>query len=123
MTIKITDAESQVMDVLWRAEGPMAAEAVREQLEEEWSEATVRTFLARLVKKKACAQIKDGKRYLYRPLLDRADYAREESRGLLNRLFDGEIGPFVTQFAQAKSLSADDIARLKAIVEQFEDDQ
>ena len=118
--MRITAAESLIMDVLWRAEAPVAAEEVRAQLDEaEWSEATVRTLLTRLVKKKAVAAKKDGRRYLYRPLVQRAAYVHAESRNLLDRLFDGRIGPFVAQFSERQDLTDEEIGDLKALIERL----
>ena len=118
--MRITAAESLIMDVLWRAEAPVAAEEVRAQLDQaEWSEATVRTLLTRLVKKKAVASKKDGRRYLYRPLVQRAEYAHAESRNLLDRLFDGRIGPFVAQFSERQDLTDDEIGELKSLIERL----
>ncbi|MDB5439865.1 MAG: beta-lactamase [Caulobacteraceae bacterium] len=111
------------MEVLWRTPGPMAAEAIREQLAEDWSEATVRTLLTRLVKKKAAAQAKDGRRFLYTALVARADHARAEGASLIDRLFDGQLGPFVTQFAEQRTLTRDDIARLKALIAELDNDR
>ena len=108
------------MDVLWRAERPLAIEDVRESLPDEaWTDATIRTFLSRLVKKKAVASIKDGRRFLFRPLLERADYVHAESRSLIDRLFDGQIELFVAQFSERQDLSADDVARLRQLIERL----
>jgi BlaI family penicillinase repressor len=118
--MKITAAESLIMDVLWRADRPLAAEEVRAQLDEaEWSEGTVRTFLTRLVKKKAVAARKDGRRFLYKALVARTDYARAESRNLLDRLFDGKIGPFVAQFSERQDLSDEEVAELRKLIERL----
>lgn len=107
------------MEVLWLADRPLAAEEVRAQLTEDWSEATVRTFLTRLVKKKAAAASRDGKRFLYRPLVSRADYVHAESKGLIDRLFGGQVGPFFAHFSQREDLSPDDIAELERLVERL----
>src|SRR4051794_29066513 len=109
--MKVSAAESQILQVLWRAKGPIAADEVATQLgdEQEWSAGTVRTFLARLVKKKAIAVQKDGRRYLYQPLIDRADHAHAESRKLIDRLFNGRLAPFITQFSERQDLSREEI--------------
>lgn len=123
--MKISLAESRVLDVLWRAGQPLASEEVTQALadDQEWAHATVRSLLGRLVKKKAVAAVMEGRRYLYRPLIDRAVYARAESESLLDRLFEGRLTPFVTQFASQQTLSPDDIAALRKLVERLEDDQ
>jgi predicted transcriptional regulator len=89
--------------------------------EQQWTEATVRTLINRLLKKKAIAAKKDGRRYRYRPVMKRVDYVQEESQGLLDRLFDGRLAPLVTHFSQRKKLSAQDIAELKRLVRELDD--
>src|SRR4051812_30834454 len=104
--VKITTAESLIMEVLWRTDRPLAVEDVREALTEEgWTDATIRTFLSRLVQKKAVAASKDGRRFLYRPLIARGDYVHAESKSLIDRLFDGQIEPFVAHFSEREDLS------------------
>jgi predicted transcriptional regulator len=120
VTVKITTSESLIMDVLWRADRPLAIEDVREALTDEtWTDATIRTFLSRLVKKKAVATFKDGRRFLFRAVIDRADYVHAESRSLIDRLFDGQIEPFVAQFSERQDLSAEDVARLRQLIERL----
>ncbi len=118
--MKITTAEALIMEVLWRADHPVAVEDVREALaEEEWTDATIRTFLSRLVQKKAVAATKDGRRFLYRPLIARGDYVHAESKGLIDRLFDGQLEPFVAHFSEREDLSPAQIARLRQLIERL----
>ena len=119
--MSISEAESVVMDVLWERQ-PMTAEDVVLALDGrvEWQEATIRTLLNRLLKKKAVAAERDGRRYLYRPLLKRADYVHAESKSLLDRLFDGRLTPMVAQFSARQKLSKKDIAELKRLIEKLE---
>jgi predicted transcriptional regulator len=120
--MKISGAESLVMEALWRREPPnsaMTAEEIGAEVAEGqgWTEATVKTLINRLLKKHALAATRDGRRYLYRPLVARADYVRAESQGLLDRLFDGRLAPLVSHLSQGRSLSAEDIAELKRLIE------
>ncbi|MFL5296281.1 MAG: BlaI/MecI/CopY family transcriptional regulator [Phenylobacterium sp.] len=119
--MKISAAESVVMEALWR-ESPLAAEDVAAQVAgpQGWSEATVKTLINRLLKKGAIAAAKDGRRYLYRPRLARADYVGAESQGLLDRLFEGRLAPLVSHFSEGGKLSAQDIAELKTLIEDLE---
>lgn len=122
-TVAISEAESQVMDVLWRAAGPMAAEDVVAALvsEQSWQEATVKTLLNRLLKKGALAASKDGRRYLYSAVLKREQWVSSESTGLLERLFGGRVAPLVAHFGKHRKLSADDIAELKKLIGELDD--
>jgi len=119
--MKISSAESVVMEALWRR-SPLAAEDVVAEVAQPqgWTEATVKTLINRLLKKKALAATRDGRRFLYRPLVARAAYVQAESQGLLNRLFDGRLAPMVSHLSQARALSTEDIAELKKLIEGFE---
>ena len=125
--MKISDAESIVMDVLWRAasDGPLAAEDVIAALAEDqqWQEATIKTLLNRLLKKGAIRAEKDGRRYLYTPVLQRHAWMLGESQGLLERLFDGRVAPLVAHFSQQRKLSRKDIAELRKLLEEIDDDR
>ena len=119
----ISDAESVVMDVLWRR-APLSADDVVAALaaNTHWQEPTIKTLLNRLLKKRAIAAERDGKRYLYRPLLKRADYVHSESKSLLDRLFDGRIAPLVVHFSERRKLSKKDLADLKRLIEELDHD-
>jgi len=120
--MKISDAESQVLEVFWSAAGPLSAEDVVAALDNDndWSAGTIRTFLTRLVKKKALAATPDGRRYLYRPLVRREDYVHQQSRNLIDRLFGGKIAPFVTQFSERARLSREELEELKRLVRRLD---
>ncbi|HEX7947643.1 MAG TPA: BlaI/MecI/CopY family transcriptional regulator [Phenylobacterium sp.] len=118
----ISTAESVVMEALWRR-SPLSAEDIFAEVGEAqgWALPTLKTLLARLVEKDALATEKDGRRFLYRPLVARDDYVASESQGLLNRLFDGRLAPLVSHFSERQALSAQDIADLKALIGKLED--
>jgi predicted transcriptional regulator len=124
-TVKITEAESRVMEVFWRAETPLSAEDVVVAMDDahDWSAGTIRTFLTRLVKKKALTTTPDGRRYLYRPLIEREVYVHEQSRKLIDRLFGGRVAPFLTQFSERQSLGRDEIEELRRLVEKLDHDR
>ena len=120
--MRISSAESVVMEVLWR-KSPLSAEDIVAALgrEQDWSDKTVKTLLNRLLTKKAVSAQRDGRRYLYAPLVERSAYVQGESRSLLDRLFDGRLAPLVSHFAETKQLSKDDIAELKQLVRKLGD--
>jgi predicted transcriptional regulator len=119
---KISAAESQVMEAVWRAGQLTADEIVAEVGQPQgWGEATVKTLINRLLKKKALVSERSEGRTRYRALVSRTDYVQGESQGLLDRLFEGQLSPLVAHYAKHKALSADDIARLKRLIEELDD--
>lgn len=122
--MNITSAESLVMEPLWRR-SPLTAEEIIAEVApgQGWTDATVKTLINRLLKKRAITADKDGRRYLYRPLVAREAYVLKESQGLLDRLFEGRLAPLVSQFSEAQKLTPDDVAELKRLIAEIEDGQ
>ena len=120
--MKISAAESLVMEALWR-QSPLSAEDIVAAVgpDQNWSDKTVKTLLNRLLTKKAIAAARDGRRYLYSPLVPRSAYVQDESRGLIDRLFDGKLAPLVSHFAETNQLGAEDIAELKRLIAELDD--
>lgn len=117
MAERISDAEHQVMEVLWE-QSPLSAQDVAERVpaERDWSANTVKTLLGRLLTKNAIAHEEDGRRYLYRPVVEREDYVAGESRRLIDRLFGGKLTPLVAHLAERDQLTAQDIAEIEALL-------
>jgi BlaI family transcriptional regulator, penicillinase repressor len=120
--VSISEAESVVMEVIWRT-NPIATEDVIASLahKEEWQEPTVKTLLNRLFKKGAISAQKNGRRYLYSPVLKREQWLAAESKGFLDRLFDGRVAPLVSHSSQHKKLSKKDIADLRRLIKELDD--
>jgi BlaI family transcriptional regulator, penicillinase repressor len=114
---RISEAELEVMEVLWRA-APLTASEVAARVDPArgWSGATVKTLLGRLLAKGALAHEEDGRRYLYRPAIARADHVAGDVGRLVDRLFGGRAAPLVAHLAERQKLSAEDIAELEALV-------
>jgi predicted transcriptional regulator len=120
--MQISEAESAVMDVLW-ARSPLGADEVAAALADrrDWQDATIKTLLNRLLNKGAIRAEKDGRRYLYSPMVKREDWVLAESRGLLERLFDGRVAPLVAHFSAHRKLSKKDVAELRKLLEEIDD--
>lgn len=121
-TTPISDAEAMVMEVLWGA-SPRSAEEVIAALADStgWAEPTIKTLLNRLLNKGAISAEKDGRRYLYSPVLRREAWVQQQSEGLLTRLFGGRVAPLVAHFSERGRLSPADIAELKRLVAELGD--
>ena len=121
-TPSISDAEWEVMTVLWSHSPLMASEIVQRLAapagRRGWSPRTVKTLLNRLVKKGALAYEAKGNRYLYRPAVRREQCVRNESRSFLSRVFDGAVGPMLMHFATHADLSPQEVEELQQILAQ-----
>ncbi len=115
----LSEAEARIMEVLWRRH-PLAADEILGALRGEpvWQLATVKTLVNRLLGKGAIDADKDGRRFLYRPVLQREDWLAQESQGFLERLFQGRVAPLVAHFARHRKLKKSDLEALRRLLEE-----
>jgi BlaI family penicillinase repressor len=115
----ISEAEWDVIKILWDR-GPLTAGQVVDALSgaSDWRPRTIKTLLARLVKKGAVrCDVQSDKRYLYRAIVSRQAAARREARSFLSRVFDGALLPAVLTFLKESDLSPQDAQQLKRILD------
>ena len=118
MSVKISDSEWTVMQVIW-SHSPVTAEEVIELIDrEDWSPRTVKTLLHRLVEKKAIRFKLQGKRYVYSPRIAREACQTREGRAFLERVFNGEPSSLLAHFVRTSKLSAEDIDELRRLLEE-----
>lgn len=114
-TPPITDAEWDVMNVLWE-QSPRTAMEVAEVLQRHPK--TVKTLLGRLARKGVLRYREDGNRYLYSAAIPRQRYVREESASFIDRVFGGETTPALVHFVRSSRLSRDEIDELRRILDE-----
>ncbi|MEM9410992.1 MAG: BlaI/MecI/CopY family transcriptional regulator [Planctomycetota bacterium] len=114
---EISPAEWQVMNVVYENQ-PVAASTVINELasENDWTSATVRTFLHRLVKKGALKYDQEGNRYFYRAAFSKSVLIKEASSSFLSSVFGGETGPLLTHFVKSSKLSKNEIESLQKLL-------
>lgn len=116
----ITDAEWDVMDVLWQR-SPLTAQDVHGALSErrEWSLGTVKTLLTRLLKKGALRHVDDGKRFLYRPAVTKRAWVRAAGKDLLRRVGPGAESPLLAFFLKESRLDRTELRELRALLDRL----
>jgi BlaI family penicillinase repressor len=114
----ISDAEWDVIKVLWQR-GPLTAGGVVEALAAArvWKPRTIKTLLARLVRKGMVRCDILDKRHVYRAVVTRQSATRKAARRFLARVFDGALVPAMVTFLRESDLSPDDVQELRQILE------
>ncbi len=119
--LSISDAEWQVMNVIWNGQ-PLTSQEVVDALtvETDWAPATVKTMLHRLVKKDVLTFETQGNRYVYRANIRRNQCVRQASKSFLRRVFEGEPAPLLAHFLKSSRLTPQEIADLRRILDEQE---
>ena len=116
---RISESEWQVMKVVW-AKAPCSAGEVIESLSKAdptLHPKTIKTFLNRLASKKALGFRKEGRSYLYRPLVSESQCVDAASESFLDRVFGGSLKPMLAHFVERKKLSAAEIRELRDLLQ------
>jgi BlaI family penicillinase repressor len=121
-TPRISETEWEIMKVCWE-KSPVTAQEIIDALAagDEWHPKTVKTLLNRLVKKRALGFQKQGRAYLYQPLVAEKDCVAAESESFLDRVFGGSLHPMLAHFVQTRKLSPVEISELKRLLKPTEE--
>ena len=106
------------MKVIWKQSAGCSAQTVIDALAgpHEWSPATIKTLLGRLVQKGALTFEKEGKAYRYSAAVSEAEGRAFETESFLERVFDGSLSPLIAHFAKARKLRKQDIEDLENLL-------
>ena len=117
-TPRISETEWKIMQVIWTL-APCSAGQIIEALggrDPGWHPKTVKAFLNRLVRKKALGFRKEGRAYLYRPLVAEKDCVDAASESFLGLVFGGSLKPMLAHFVESKKLSGQEIRELRDLL-------
>jgi len=119
MTFKLTDAEFKVMEVLWR-EGDTTAKRIAEILGEQvgWRKTSTYTMIKRCHEKGAIERREPN--WVCHPLITIEDAREYETTELINRMYYGASDQLVASILGRKTLSKEEIERLKQVVQELE---
>ncbi len=116
----ISDAEWEVMEVVWDREPVGSTEVCDALAGSKRSPRTVKTMLNRLLGKGFLEAEAEGKRYLYRACVSREECVDAASDSFRARVFGGEEAPMITHLVRNADLSPDAIRKLREMLEQKE---
>ena len=118
-TPRISEAEWDILSVLWRKSPLTATEVFAGLPSRAWKLNTVRTFLTRLEKKGAVrTELRPDAARQYLPAVSRQACVRQESDSFLARVFEGGAAALLLHFARSKRLNAAELAELEGILAQ-----
>ena len=115
IAIKVSDAELEILKVLWAKGSPMTDRQIRDALggDSNWKTTTIQTLIKRLLDKGAVQREKKEVFY-YMPVLSQADFARDRTEDLVNKFFGGNAKSLISAMLGSNLLSEADMDDLKS---------
>ena len=114
----LTEAEAELMDILWER-GTGTVNDVVSALPEERPLAytTVLTMLRILERKGYLRHEKQGRAFVYYPVVGRGDARRSAVKDILRRFFNNSPELLVLNILEHEAIDATDLDRLREIIE------
>ena len=119
-TVKLYDSELKVMSVLWQ-ECDTTAKHISDVLKEAvgWNINTTYTLIKRCIKKGAIERREPH--FMCHALIPKEQVQAQETDELINKIFDGSADKLFASLLSRKKLTSEQIAQLKAIVDDYEE--
>jgi BlaI family transcriptional regulator, penicillinase repressor len=111
---RISDAEWEVMKIIWRLEEVTSSEVIDNLKDKQnWKNTTIKSLISRLLNKEAIGFKKVGKEYFYFPLVSEEECIKEEMESFLNKVFNGSLNSMLLSFIKSNNLTKEEIRELK----------
>lgn len=117
----ITDAELEIMKVLWRHNRSTANEIINYVQENEtWNAKTIRTYINRLVTKEVITIDKSDKEYRFSYLISESEYRKHTRKAVADKLFGGSVNAMLLNFLDDADMSKEEIEELRNIIDKYD---
>ena len=116
---EITDAELEIMKVLWE-NGELTLNEIVEILskKEKKNKSTIKTLLYRLIEKESVKSITNKKKEnTYKAVVKKDEYLRKENESFLEKLYNGSTNKLLLNFVEEKKISKKDLQDLLDLIE------
>ena len=113
----ISEAEFEVMKIVWKF-APINTNEITEQLLKttSWSAKTIQTLIKRLVTKGALTYEKQGRVFVYTPLVEENEYVNQQRNSFLNRFYNGDSSAMHSAYLENNQLSETELNNLRSIL-------
>jgi BlaI family transcriptional regulator, penicillinase repressor len=115
---KLTNAEEEVMQILWELEKGFVKDVIDRMPEPKPPYNTISTVIRVLEKKDFISHKQYGNTYEYFPIISRDDYAKVHFSSFLSNYFNNSFPKMAAFFAKENNLSIKDLEEIMRLTEQ-----
>ncbi|MBQ9414195.1 MAG: BlaI/MecI/CopY family transcriptional regulator [Clostridia bacterium] len=114
--MKLYDSEMKLMKLLWQHE-PVRAKELSLLAERAigWNKNTTYTVIKKLIEKGCIAREEPD--FVCRSRISKEAVGKQETKGLIDRVFDGSKKAFFSALLEDEDLTEDDLADLRRLIE------
>ena len=113
----LTEVELELMDVLWEKGSATVSEMVEALPDARLAYSSVLTMMRILEQKGYVAHEKEGRAFVYRPLVDRRQAQRSVLGYLLKRFFNNSPEMLVVNLMEHEDIDPAEVRRLRRMIE------
>ena len=112
------------LKIVWQY-APVSTNEITDRLMKttSWGAKTIQTLIKRLTNKGALTYEKEGRVYVYTPLVKENEYISQQSNSFLRRFYDGDITAMLSAYIKNDRLSAEEIGTLRSILDDADNDK
>ena len=120
---KLSDAELEIMRVLWSHNTPLTSNEILNEIgtSRSWKLASLMTVLARMAEKEAVYCDRRTRTNYYTALVTEEEYKLEDSETFLERLYDKSAKNLIACLYQGKKMSKENIKALREYLDSLEE--
>lgn len=118
MEQKLTEAEKDVMEILWMKNKAFMKDLLEEYPEPKPATTTIATLLKRMQNKNLIGYKTFGNSREYYPLIQKETYFGNEMTTMIDRFFDNSVTKFASFFTSNSQLSQKQLKELRDIIDQ-----
>lgn len=119
---EITDAELEIMKVLWEKKELTLNEIVEIlSKNEKKNKSTIKTLLYRLIEKESVKSITNtGRENTYKAIIGKEEYLKKANESFLKKLYNGSTNKLLLNFVEEKKITKKDLKDLLDLIESEE---
>ena len=119
----LSDREQEVMNVIWEVRNCCVDDVLQQLPEPKPAYTTVQTFMKILEEKEFLAHKRDGKKFIYYPLIEKPEYNRWSLKHMKDNLFGGSAKSLLNTFIRDTDLTDSDIQELQSLLAELKSSQ
>lgn len=122
---KLSDAEFEIMKILWNSKDKLTSNQILDALQgyRDWKLASLMTVLSRMAEKEFVYCDRSTRTNYYTPLISQKDYNLTESKNFLQKLYDSSIKNMIATLYDNKEMKDSDITELRKFLDDLEGKQ